>query len=255
MHVFGEKPAQKASVRQDAALNLSCIVCAYNEAGCIADVLRVVYDHPEIAEVIVVDDGSGDDTANIARAFDRVKVISYPINRGKSYAISQGVALATGDHILLIDADLQGLTADHIHALIAPVASKLAHVSLSLRANSLTLYRSLGLDFVSGERVVPASLLKPHIKRLAALPSYGAEVFMNQLVTEAGLSIAVVDWPMVRNRRKSEKQGHLRGLAGELAMTLDMFRVLSPMTILIQNFAMLRLKRLPARNRRHIEWL
>jgi dolichyl-phosphate beta-glucosyltransferase len=61
-------------------------------------------------EVIVVDDGSPDDTARIAHDFavrePRVKVVEYKINRGKGYAIRQGVAASTGRYVMFADAGL-----------------------------------------------------------------------------------------------------------------------------------------------------
>ena len=61
-------------------------------------------------EVIVVDDGSPDDTAQIAREFasrePRVKIVRYEINRGKGYAIRQGMAASIGRYVMFADAGL-----------------------------------------------------------------------------------------------------------------------------------------------------
>lgn len=58
----------------------------------------------------------------------------------------------------MIDSDLLNLTPEHITAMIDPIRSQRAQVTLSIRENSLPLYRFLGTDFVSGERVLPRSL-------------------------------------------------------------------------------------------------
>lgn len=224
-----------------AAASMSCVVCAYNEADSLTDILRAVGGHPLFCEVIVVDDGSTDNTADIARTFPDVRLISYARNRGKTYALSLGIAAASGEHIMLIDADLKGLKASNIFALAEPVIEGRANVSISLRANSLALYRALGLDFVSGERVLPAALVKPYAAHMQRLPRWGAEAFMNGLITGAGLPIAVVEWPDVFNIRKSQKIGAWRGALAELSMTADVFRVLTPVTVVQQNLAMLNL--------------
>lgn len=230
----------------DPAGSISCIICAYNEADKINDILKAVHGHPLLSEIIVVNDGSTDDTAVLAQAFPDVTLISYPYNRGKTYALSQGMAAARGDYFMLIDADLAGLTAADIFALAAPVRSGTAAVSISLRANSLALYRALGLDFVSGERLIPAGLVKPHLEQMTRLPRWGGEVFINNLITDARLRVAVVDWPAVFNIRKAQKIGAWRGLLAELTMTADVFRVLSPVMVVRQNLALLALLQRPA---------
>jgi glycosyltransferase involved in cell wall biosynthesis len=229
--------------------SISCVICAYNEADKIARILTAVVGHPLFADVVVVNDGSTDDTAALAQSFPGVTLISYPANRGKTYALSQGIAAAQGDHIMLIDADLAGLTAADIFALAEPVTTGRAQVSISLRANSLALYRALGLDFVSGERLIPAWLVRPYIAEMERLPRWGGEAFINNLITRAGLPIAVVDWPGVFNIRKAEKVGALRGFLAELAMTVDVFRVLTPVKVVGQNLAMLSLIQRPKTNR------
>lgn len=230
------------------SISISCVICAYNEAATIAGVLIAVRNLPYISEIIVVDDGSTDGTGDIVGSFVDVQLLSSPVNLGKTHALATGIAHASGDHILTLDADLIGLTPDAITALIEPILTGRADVSLSLRANSLALYSVLGLDFVSGERVFPAGLLKPHMKRMQELPRWGAEVFINALFTENKLAISVVRWPNVINRRKADKIGAWSGLLAELTMTMDIFQVLSPATVITQNFEMLRLCRADARS-------
>ncbi len=231
---------------------ISCVVCAYNEADKISEVLRILQEVPGLSELIVVDDGSSDCTAERVSAHTGIRLVSYAPNRGKTHALRVGMKAAAGRYILLIDADLKGLTARDVQALIDPVLSGRAEVSISLRGNSLPLYRNLGLDFVSGERFFPAALIRPHLDDMRALPRWGAEVYLNSLITRAGMSIAVVTWPTVFNVRKVDKVGAVRGRIAELAMTLDVFRVLSPATVISQNVAMLRLRTTPRRARQPI---
>lgn len=223
------------------ATRISCVVCAYNEADKIMNILSAVQHHPVLAEVIVVNDGSTDDTGMCNWAFPGVRIISYMPNRGKTYALSQGIAAATGDYLMLLDADLAGVTPADIQALAEPVLNGWAQVSISLRRNSLAIYRFIGLDFVSGERVIPARLVKRFANVMARLPRWGGEAFINSLITRERLSIAVVDWRGVFNIRKSQKLGQWRGMLAEVTMVADVFRVLSPWRVVGQNWAMLRL--------------
>ena len=224
-----------------AGKGISCVVCAYNEEHRIRNILDAVDHHPALAEVIVVNDGSTDQTEALLATYPNVKVISYAPNRGKTYALSRGIAAAAHDHIMLLDADLAGVTSADIDALAAPVIGGESDVSISLRSNSLAIYRAMGLDFVSGERVIPASLLKDAIEAMQRLPRWGGEAFMNELIIERRMRLAVVYWPKVVNVRKYAKLGRWRGMLSELSMMRDAVNVLSLGGVVRQNVALLRL--------------
>jgi glycosyltransferase involved in cell wall biosynthesis len=207
-----------------------------------------VHRHPALHEVIVVNDGSTDATAALLAEHPEIRVISYTPNRGKTYALGRGMAVASGEYLMLLDADLAGVRADDIQALANPVIEGWARVSISLRANSLAIYRGLGLDFVSGERVIPARLGREAIAAMERLPRWGGEAFLNGLITRDKLSIAVVDWPGVFNIRKFHKVGRWRGLVEELRMMMDALRVLTPLGVVRQNLALKALvRRRPSR--------
>ena len=98
----------------EAAPALTVIIPAYNEQqrlpqhlGPVLDYLRA---HYPAFELLVVDDGSRDQTADAARAAlagePRARVLAYQPNRGKGYAIRQGVAASRGDSVVFLDADL-----------------------------------------------------------------------------------------------------------------------------------------------------
>jgi glycosyltransferase involved in cell wall biosynthesis len=220
---------------------ISCIVCAYNEADRIRNILDVIVGHPALTEVIVVNDGSTDDTEALIRSYPTIRVLSHTPNRGKTYALSRGIAAARCDHLMLLDADLSGVAAADIDALAAPVKRGEAEVSISLRSNSLWFYRQIGLDFVSGERVVPKWLLKNAVEAMQKLPRWGGEVFMNEIFIRQGCRIAVVRWRRVLNIRKYQKVGAWRGALAEAKMIADATRVLTPVGLVSQNLRMLKL--------------
>src|SRR5579862_2204762 len=94
-------------------MKLSIVVPAYNEAQRILPSLDRLFaymdTHPRPYEVLIVDDGSTDDTVAVARqrGGDRpeLRLLSYGENRGKGYAVRYGCAHATGDLVLFSDAD------------------------------------------------------------------------------------------------------------------------------------------------------
>jgi glycosyltransferase involved in cell wall biosynthesis len=242
-----ERNLTQVTQHRPAAIRISCVLCAYNEAERIRSILEAVTCHPMLAEVIVVNDGSTDATASLLAGYPDLKVISYSPNRGKTYALSRGISAAQSEHLMLLDADLAGVTADDIAALADPVASGVADVSISLRGNSLPLYRRVGLDFVSGERVIPAWLMRDAVAKMQQLPRWGGEAFMNELIIKHRLRIAVVDWPGVFNIRKYKKVGRWRGMLAELGMIRDALQVLSPIGVARQNLQLLKLVRHPTR--------
>jgi glycosyltransferase involved in cell wall biosynthesis len=85
--------------------SLSVVVPAFNEETRLPPTLAILRDSLPQAEILVVDDGSGDGTSEAARAAG-VRVLSYAPNRGKGFAVRTGVAAARGDWILVTDADL-----------------------------------------------------------------------------------------------------------------------------------------------------
>jgi glycosyltransferase involved in cell wall biosynthesis len=86
---------------------VSIVVPAYNEAATIEEVLRRVSAGPFRTEVIVVDDGSTDGTADLVAAVDGVHLIRRPQNAGKGAAVRDGIAATTGAIVLIQDADLE----------------------------------------------------------------------------------------------------------------------------------------------------
>lgn len=215
------------------SVTMTCLIPAWNEATRIGAVLAAVSDHPAIARTLVIDDGSTDGTAEVARAAG-AEVLRTPGNMGKTRALVQGLRRLDGGNVLLLDADLAGLTAAAISALIAPVAQGRAEASVSLRGNAPLVWRMIGVDYISGERVLPQALLVPHLDRMAALPRFGFEVFLNELLIEAGTKVEVVRWPGVASPSKAAKQGLAAGLRSDAAMMADILRTIGPLACLRQ---------------------
>ena len=87
-------------------INISVVIPAKNEVGTIANTIIGILNILPKAEVIVVNDGSTDNTVQVAEAAD-AKVITHPYSKGNGAAIKTGARTATGDVIVFMDADGQ----------------------------------------------------------------------------------------------------------------------------------------------------
>ena len=101
-------------------MKVAAIIPAYNEEPTIGAVVRAVKENQLIDEIIVVDDGSVDDTYRIAQEAE-ARVIKIESNQGKASAMKRGVEETDASVFLFLDADLLGLTPQNLTHLIEPV--------------------------------------------------------------------------------------------------------------------------------------
>ena len=215
---------------------MSCVICAYDEEARIGEVLRVAAQHPLIGEVIVIDDGSRDETSERVRRFPTVKLLRNETNRGKSYSLARGIGAARFEYIILLDADLAGLEGKHLDALALPVIDEVADVTISMRGDSF--YRLIGVDFVSGERVLPRSLLADDLEQLASTSRWGAEILINEMIIARGMRVQIIDWKSVNHVAKANKLGPIQGMLSDMVMAREIVRELGPRGLVRQHLAL-----------------
>jgi glycosyltransferase involved in cell wall biosynthesis len=156
-------------------VRVAALVPAFNEAGSIAAVVGGVAPH--VASVVVVDDGSSDETGALARAAG-AEVLSHDRNRGKGHAVRTGLAHVLSrpfTHVLLMDGDLQHRP-DDVPKLLAAA-------------------RDRGLDLVVGARVfdraqMPASRYYSNVIGSRALSAF---VGVRVRDTQSGFRLVACD--------------------------------------------------------------
>jgi glycosyltransferase involved in cell wall biosynthesis len=133
---------------------LSILVPVYNEERTLPALLDAVEARPEVYELVVVDDGSTDSTAEIlaCRPFKvRARVIRHPSNRGKGSAIRTAIEAATGDVALIQDADLEYDPNDY-PLLLAPFDREGVEIVFGTR--SFSSHSAYSFWFVMGNKAV-----------------------------------------------------------------------------------------------------
>ena len=216
------------------ALRVCALLPAYNEAERIAVTLGALRARPEIGEIVVLDDGSTDGTANRAREAGASLVLTQK-NSGKGAALRAAYATARdlGDVFLLLDADL-GASAGEAVKLLPPLARGEADMTVGMlppdpdfaatgrsggrgfvvRLARWGIQRRTGRTFtqpLSGQRAVRREVLEALGGTFA--PGFGVEVDLTVRAIRAGFRVQEVetgfrhkvtggDWPGLRHRAR-----------------------------------------------------
>jgi len=108
-----ERRDESAAIARPLGALTSVVVPAFNEAATIGTLVTDLRAAGEWREILVVDDGSSDETAARASAAG-ARVIRHPYNKGNGAAVKTGIRQATGSYILILDADGQHRPADAV---------------------------------------------------------------------------------------------------------------------------------------------
>jgi len=158
---------------------VSAVMPVFNEEKTVKRVVEVLVGNPQVDEVVVIDDGSSDDSLAILKKFaTKIKLISIKKNKGKGWAVAKGLRKASGEIILLTDADLVNFNDDYIKKLLEPMGKNGVEVVVGcLRKGK---YVPAPFARLTGERVYYKKDLLPHLKEMRAT-RFGLEIFLNHL--------------------------------------------------------------------------
>jgi glycosyltransferase involved in cell wall biosynthesis len=213
---------------------ISVVMPAKNEAGAIGSVIEAVRQQLPRAEILVVDDGSSDETASVAKSAG-ARVVSHRYSMGNGAAVKTGARSAAGEIVVFMDADGQHDPAD-IPRLLDRIEEGFdmavgarnsdAHASAG-RGIANRLYNRLAtymtgqkiLDLTSGFRAVRANRFREFLYLLPNGFSYPTTATM--AFFRAGFSVAYV--PIVASKRIGKS--HISPLKDGLRFLLIIFKI------------------------------
>ncbi len=189
-------------------LSVSAIVPFLNEEKTISKVVSILLEsRPLINEVICVTDGSTDKSADILKKEfkNKIKLIVFKKNRGKGFAMAEGVKAAKGNIILFMDADITNLTVKDVRDLIMPLQKSNVRVVLGYPAVRYSVAKFM-LP-LTGERAYYKKDILSHVKNIAK-KGYVAEVYLNEMLKN--YKTEIVPLPHLFLLEKWEKYGPVR---------------------------------------------
>jgi glycosyltransferase involved in cell wall biosynthesis len=214
-------------VNSQVSVNVSVIIPAWNEAAFISSTLSGISLVKEMEksrwnmEVIVVDDGSSDDTVSHAMPWAD-EIIRHPRNFGKGASLMSGVRKAKGELLVFLDADL-GDSAMHMSRLLEPLAAGTADMVVAKlpspeRKGGIGLVRTLAgagvyrlsgyrpLAPLSGQRSIRAEAMK-RIGRFAG--GFGVEVGLTIDAVRLGYRVCELEIPFSHRESGRDLRGWL----------------------------------------------
>ncbi len=208
-------------------MKVSAIIPAYNEETTIGNVVRLLKNIKDIDEVIVVSDGSVDQTALIANSFG-ARVIELEKNIGKGGAMKTGLDICNGDVVLFLDADLIGLKEEHIKNILCPVIKDEVGMAVGIFEGgrfSTDLAQRIS-PFLSGQRAVKRSIIKNIYDTNCDIENsrFGIEATITGYIKENNLPYKTVMLESVTHIMKEEKMGFKEGVRARLGMYKDIVR-------------------------------
>jgi polyisoprenyl-phosphate glycosyltransferase len=205
-----------------AGPRVAAIVPAYNEQETLAEVLSVLTGTPLIDEIIVVSDGSTDETVEIARGMG-LKTIHLRQNRGKGTAMAVGVAHTSAEILVFVDGDILNLSQDLLERLIEPVVAGRADMNIGIRNRGElvnAIHRRTG-PLLSGIRCLRREIFEAVPEEIEG---FAIETALNWAAERLGRRSTTLVLRNLRHLVKEKKRGFARGTRARYEMFYSVFR-------------------------------
>ncbi len=197
---------------------IDAIVPAHNESPTIGRVIAALQSSPHVRRVLVIDDGSQDETCRMAKRAGAT-VLRAAKNKGKGQAMLAGFRYSDAEHVGFFDADLLTLRPDHVSTLVETTFAHALDMCCGLRDYGLWNPVQLLGPIITGERVCSRELLELIDHDLWS--GYAIETAMNDAARRGGkrTGCVLLDNLMIRN--KTAKTGFFSGMLGHFKMARE----------------------------------
>lgn len=208
--------------------NVSIVICAFNEAKTISTVVQSCCTLCIESEVIVVDDGSTDNTEKVLSELQQKFLFKYeklPENKGKSWSMARGVELSTYEIILFFDADISAISQKHFDDILKPIFEDKADMVLGQPSETLIDYRINPFKSLTGERALFKKDILPLLDDIREI-RFGVETFINMYYQAKGKRIKYVLMTGMKHPTKYSKTTAIKATkefifeGQEIALTL-----------------------------------
>jgi glycosyltransferase involved in cell wall biosynthesis len=207
-------------------MKVAAIIPAYNEEKNISSVLSVITQIEEVSEVLVVNDGSSDQTSQVAHSFG-VRVLELEENQGKSMAMYAGVMHTKAPIIIFLDADLIGLTAKQVRDMIIPIIHGYADMTLGIfcSGRSMTDLAQKIAPNLTGQRALKRWVLDG-LDYEDWQTGFGIEIAITRLAKNTNIRVMEIPLENVTHTMKEEKLGFVKGVAARAKMYWEIMKQL-----------------------------
>ena len=206
-------------------MKVAAIVPAYNEAKRLKSVLEAIRQASLVDEIIVVNDGSTDDTGAVASTFPGATVINLPHNHGKGGAMYSGATSTDAEAVVFLDADLIGITGDQIDNIVRPVVEGQIDMCIGVfrGGRRVTDLAQVIAPYISGQRAVQRQIFLDVVD--VECVRSGVEVALTKHFRMNGLKMGTVTLTGCTHVMKEEKLGWPRGSAARLRMYYEIGKI------------------------------
>jgi len=204
---------------------ITCIIPAWNEGKNIKKVLKSVNTFPHFNEIIVVDDGSEDNTSQEVEKFPKARLIQHKKNKGKTAAVLTGIEKSRGELIVLIDADLIKLSHENIAKMIYLILNKEYDMTILDRQGDRDAIWGWtnGARFFGGERAFWREEFDKI--KIPEESGYLLEIIMNLHYIEKNKKIKTIYCKNLKTVHQYQKIGKIKGYYSYIKMSKKIVEV------------------------------
>lgn len=202
-------------------MNISIVIPAYNEGEYIKELIETVRHVENLEEIIVMDDCSKPQYTEIYKKIPGIRLIRNEKNLGKPETLRNGIKESKGSHIIILDADLQNLTASHLNQ-AQKYAEEYDLIRLS-RGADILIAKFIGTTFLwGGEHIFSREFFDKYEHELFDGTRWGLESNMNTVIKKHNIKFLLCNLVGVTHLMKSKKYNFWVGLHDDLNMIWEL---------------------------------